>query len=142
LAHSLVLAAIVIAGLGTFFAIKSQFRFQPLYIGNNKLSITVARTQAERAHGLCCRDRLPADQAMLFAYSQPGNYQLWMKDTRIPLDMYWIDSSKKIVHIEHSVQPSSYPQTFGADVPVAYMLETNAGYAKSHNVTVGNQVRF
>jgi uncharacterized membrane protein (UPF0127 family) len=65
-----------------------------------------------------------------------------MKDTRIPLDMYWINSEKKIIHIEHSVQPDSYPKSYGPKEPSQYVLETNAGFAKANNIQVGDVVQF
>jgi len=115
---------------------------QTLLVNNNVLNIEIANTPQEREHGLCCRKLLPANAGMLFVYDMPGDYHYWMKDTLIPLDMYWIDASKTIIHIESNVPPASYPKIFGASSPALYVLETNAGYAAKHKIQVGSRVSF
>ena len=115
---------------------------QSLKIGDDSLQISFAKTIEEKKAGLCCRDSLPEDQGMLFMYDTPGVHQFWMKNTRIPLDMYWLDSEKKIIHIEHNVMPETYPKTFGPNQPALYVLETNAGYAKMHNIKIGDKAYF
>lgn len=121
---------------------KNKPEYIPLTIGASTLKVEVAKTFEERNRGLCCRDHLPQNQGMLFVYDRPGDYGFWMKDTLIPLDMYWIDGKKQIVHIKHSVQPDSYPKTYKSPKPAQYVLETNSGYAKKHNIDVGERVKF
>lgn len=113
-----------------------------LVVKKVSVEIEVARTQLEKEKGLCCRDYLPKDSGMLFVYDKPGNYRFWMRDTRIPLDMYWINSQKKIIHIEKNVQPESYPKSFGPAASSQYILETNAGFASAHSIVVGDSVSF
>lgn len=128
----------------SFFLLHSyhQNNEKLLKINGTKIVIEIATSSQEKQKGLCCRDSLPENQGMLFVYEKPGNYRFWMKDTRIPLDMYWISSEKKIVHIEDNVQPESYKKSFGTDIPSQYVLETNAGFAKKHNIRVGDTVEF
>ncbi len=111
-------------------------------IGEKKISVEIAKTSQEKSTGLCCRDSLDADSGMLFIFDTPGDYKFYMKDTRIPLDMYWLDSEKKIVHIEENVLPETYPQTFGSPVPALYVLETNAGFSREHKIKVGDAAQF
>ena len=113
-----------------------------LSVKNQVLQVDMAYSAQEQQHGLCCRDSLEPDAGMLFVYDKPGDYRFWMKDTRIPLDMYWVNTEKKIVHIEENVQPESYPKSFGSPKPAQYILETNAGFAKKHNIKVGDKIRF
>lgn len=113
-----------------------------LKIGDSTLRIEIAKTQNQKETGLCCRTGLDENAGMLFVYDKPGIYHFWMKDTKIPLDMYWIDAQKTIIFIEHSVQPESYPKSFGPETSAQYILETNAGYAKTHNITIGETVIF
>lgn len=140
--YFLILAVI---SLGVGFLIYKQ-NYLPekkfLTINNSIITIEIADTPQKRERGLCCRDSLPENSGMLFIYETAGDYQFWMKDTRIPLDMYWISSDKKIVHIEHNVQPSSYPKTFSSPVPAQYILETNAGYAKKYTIKINDTVQF
>lgn len=140
-----IIGSIIVIVSFLYFAIASQNKtsgLPVLRVNNQIIQIEFARSAQEKYHGLCCRDSLPEDHGMLFVHDQPGDYRFWMRDTRIPLDMYWISSQREIVHIEHSVQPDSYPQRFGAPVPAQYVLETNAGYAKQHGIEVGDTVSF
>ncbi|MFO0971155.1 MAG: DUF192 domain-containing protein [Candidatus Saccharimonadales bacterium] len=114
----------------------------PLYLGDQVLHVSIARLPQEQQRGLCCRDSLDTNSGMLFVYDKPGDYRFWMKDTRIPLDMYWINGEKSIVHIEENVRPESYPRSFGSPKPAQYVLETNARFAKKHNIKVGDKIRF
>lgn len=124
------------------FAMTSQNNLRTLTVNNTEIAIEFATSSQEKSRGLCCRDTLPENQGMLFVYDRPGDYGFWMKDTRIPLDMYWINQEKEIVHIEHSVVPSSYPKSYRSPKPAQYILETNAGFAKQHNIQVGDPVSF
>lgn len=139
----LVVGIIVVAvSLFIIFAIMSQNKLPVLTVNDTSINVEIAKTSQERSKGLCCRDSLPEDQGMLFVFDTPGNYGFWMKDTRIPLDMYWINQEKKIVHIEHSASPDSYPKSFRSPEPAQYVLETNAGFAKKHAINIGDTVEF
>ena len=142
-AIAIVLAAVSLIGYivyrGSPFDASSASR---LKIKDTEIKIEVANSDEERRLGLCCRDSLAKDSGMLFIYDQPGDYHFWMKDTRIPLDMYWISNDKKIIHIERNVQPSTFPKTFGTDTPAQYVLETNAGFADKHSIDIGDRVSF
>lgn len=123
-------------------ATNSQNERTTLSIGGQELQVEIANTSQKRSRGLCCRDSLAENHGMLFVYDQPGDYRFWMKDTRIPLDMFWINSSKQIVHIERDVQPSSYPIAYGTKEPAQYVLETNAGFAEKYHVKNRDIVAF
>jgi uncharacterized membrane protein (UPF0127 family) len=124
------------------FAKTSQNQAQKLKINNTTINIEIAKTSQEKAKGLCCRDSLSPNGGMLFVYDRPDYYAFWMKDTKIPLDIYWIDSGKQIIHIEENILPSSYPKAYVSKQAAQYVLETNAGFAKTHNIKVGDNVAF
>jgi uncharacterized membrane protein (UPF0127 family) len=104
------------------------------------LALEVAATEAERSRGLMFRTSLPERAGMIFLFERPGIYPFWMKNTRIPLDMFWTDRSGRIVWIAESVPPCTadpcpeYPPQAVAD----YVIETNAGFAKRHTLKVGD----
>lgn len=135
-------AGVVLLGVIGYFAIQSQKHIAPLSIGGQELTVEIANTSQKRSQGLCCRESLADGQGMLFVYDQPGDYRFWMKDTLIPLDIFWIDADKRIVHIEESVQPESYPESFGSPEPAQYVLETKAGFAKQYDIKNRDKVAF
>lgn len=140
--RALGLVGLLVAGAVLVIAIQSQKQFTGLTLSNVSLKVEIANTSQKREHGLCCRESLPSDQGMLFVYDSPGNHRFWMKDTKIPLDMFWIDSGKRIVHIEENIQPDSYPRSYGTNIPARYVLETNAGFAKEHHIKNRDIVAF
>ncbi len=113
-----------------------------LTIGDTQFAVELARSEAEKTKGLSGRDQLAPGTGMLFVYDNPGDYQFWMKDTRINLDMIWIDANKQIVHIEQNVKPESYPQTFGSNAPAQYILEISGGEAAKRGIKPGSHVQF
>jgi hypothetical protein len=138
----LVIAWLFTCVVFAYIAIKSHYFNKTITVNNVTVQVKIATTSQEKTKGLCCRSSLPENSGMLFVYKNPGDYRFWMKDTKISLDIYWIDAKKTIVHIEHAVQPDSYPQSFGTKLPAQYVLETNAGFAKTHNIKIGDTVAF
>ena len=63
----------------------------------------VADTPAKRAQGLMFRTNLAPDHGMLFKFPELGNWTFWMKNTKIPLDIIWLDEAGNVVHIEPKV---------------------------------------
>jgi uncharacterized membrane protein (UPF0127 family) len=106
------------------------------------VTLEVARSEPERSRGLMHRTSLPERAGMIFLFDRPGIYPFWMKNTLIPLDLFWTDTSGKIVWIAESVPPCKadpcpeYPPKAVA----SYVIETNAGFAKRHGVKVGDVV--
>ena len=133
---------IIVAFIILTFAIKLQNELPSVRLGDVVIAVEIATSSQEKQKGLCCRDSLPEKHGMLFVYNNEGNYRFWMKDTRFPLDMFWINSEKKIVHIEENVQPSSFPKTFGSNTEAQYVLETNSGFARTNNVQIGDTADF
>jgi uncharacterized membrane protein (UPF0127 family) len=60
--------------------------------------LEIADTPARRSQGLMFRDRLPGGSGMLFVYPRSGDYRIWMKNTRIPLTVLWLDADARILH--------------------------------------------
>ena len=106
--------------------------------------VEIAADDEMREQGLMFRDQLRPGTGMLFFFPQEGEYPFWMKNTRIPLDMIWIDANRRIAAIKHDVPPCkiddcpSYPPKAVAK----YVLEVSAGVAKQHGLKVGDVLRF
>lgn len=105
--------------------------------GGVSLRIDYALTPEARELGLGNRTEIPKDYGMLFVFPKDGHYGFWMKDTLVPLDMFWLDSKGQVVMIAQSVATSSYPHVFYPIAPARYVLETVAGFAQEHNIATG-----
>ncbi len=108
-----------------------------------ELVADIASTGVQKSRGLAVKDNLNETEGMLFVYSSPGEYAFWMKNMKFPIDIIWLDSERKVVHIEHSLEPcgESCP-TYKPDDDALYVLETVAGFAEKHEVFEQTVIEF
>jgi uncharacterized membrane protein (UPF0127 family) len=109
-----------------------------LQIDGQPLPVEVADTDAARSLGLMNRDALPADAGMLFVYDNDRIREFWMKDTRIPLSIAFVDKTGKIVKIA-DMQPFDTTHTSSV-FPARYAIEVNQGWFGAHGVDKGDRV--
>ena len=86
------------------------------------------------------RDSMPADHGMIFVFSREAPLAFWMSNTRIPLDILFIDGQGKVVSSK-SMKPFDL-RTTPSDAPAKYAIELNAGAAESSGVSVGDQLNI
>ncbi len=107
----------------------------------------VADTPAKRSQGLMYRTRMAPDRGMLFTFPEfhePGYWTFWMKNTKMPLDILWLDRDGTIVHLERYVPictrtdnlcPRYRPKTAAIQV-----LELRAGQAATLKLSTGTKL--
>ncbi len=118
-------------------------KYAAVKIGKLSFKAEVADNILKKAKGLMFRKNLPKNQGMLFMFPNEDYHQFWMIFTKIPLDIIWINSKKKIVHIENNVQPSLINfNTYGPKEKAKYALEINANLTKKHGIKIGDKVEF
>ena len=101
------------------------------------MEIEIAADRDSRERGLSGRTNVPDNYGLLFVFDSPDRVGIWMKDMQVPIDIMWLSDNYEIVHIERSVSPLTYPNVFYPPVPVPYVLETRAGYARDQGWEVG-----
>ncbi len=105
-----------------------------------RFTVELAETQDKQALGLMFRDALPQDHGMLFLFPAEGMRSFWMRNTRIPLDIFYFDDELQLVSVSENARPCrtrncpAYPSTG----PAKYVLELNAGKAKDLGVRPGD----
>jgi uncharacterized membrane protein (UPF0127 family) len=105
------------------------------------LIVEVADTAASREYGLMFRKHLDEDAGMIFVFKAPQHQEFWMKNTIIPLDMIFVDSTGKIIGVVRNAQPFS--ETIDSvDGDSQYVLEVNGGFCDRHGVKPGDTLRF
>ncbi len=78
-------------------------------------------------------------EGMLFIYHQPAEISMWMKNTLIPLDMFFVREDQTIARIVTETVPLSTEIIFSRE-PVTTVLELNAGSAQRWNIKVGDRL--
>jgi len=110
----------------------------PLKIRNHELRAEVANTEDTRRQGLMFRDRLGENTGMIFLYPETEVTAMWMKNTRIPLSVAFIDGGGHILNIEDMVPFSE--DAHGSRGPAAYALEVNRGWFSKRGIKAGDRV--
>lgn len=132
-------------GEGVRNSILEKNKTNGIKIGNKIFKVEVRDTEEGRRVGLSntnidylCGPSEDADGikyagcGLLFVWDSEGERTMWMKDMNYPIDMYWLDKNKQIVHAEYNVATSTYnnnnersSQLFGKGIYNAqYVLET------------------
>ena len=78
-----------------------------LRVRGREIRAEVARAPREMSRGLMYRRTLGKDSGMLFSYASPRPLSFWMKNTRIPLDIAFLDGEGRILQIEQMRQHRS-----------------------------------
>ncbi len=120
-------------------------RFIKVFLpGGREIKAELAVTPAERERGLMFREKLEADQGMLFVFDEEDLYSFWMKNTLIPLDIIWLNSHQQIVHIEKNVPPCRQDPCPGymPRQPALYVLELQAGQAEANALQLYQRISF
>ena len=98
----------------------------------------VAFTQKDRTIGLMFRDRLDNDHGMLFIYPQEQNLSFWMKNTKIPLSIAFINTKEIITQIEFMTPYSLMSHI--SKKKVKYALEMEQGWFRINGIEIGSKV--
>lgn len=144
---------IVIVGIASLFLYKTihseKSTVPEASFGGMSLRIEYATTEVAREKGLGGRTIIPNDYGMLFVFPNDKYYGFWMKDTLVPLDIFWLDDSDGggsasggkgqlvVVSMSLNVATSTYPGVFYPSAPARYVLETAAGFAQAHGIATG-----
>ena len=117
-----------------------------VFPNGTKIIAETLRSDFEMRRGMMFRDSLAADHGMLFVHPKQDKYTYWTYQTKIPLDMIWIDRDRKIVEILPNVQPCTTNATqcphYGGHYPANFVLEVNGGVAAKNNLQEGMLIDF
>jgi len=107
---------------------------------NERFTVELAETQEKQSLGLMFRDQLPDDHGMLFLFPGEAMRSFWMKNTRIPLDIFYFDEELKLVNVSENTKPCRTQRCPGypSAGPAKYVLELNAGKAAELGVKAGD----
>ena len=102
-------------------------------------NVELATGEKEQITGLMFRTSVPADGGMLFDWGRPRQSQMWMRNTKVPLDMVFIDETGVIRRIAEDTVPESLAIIDGGP-DVRATLELAAGTAARLDIRVGDKV--
>lgn len=105
------------------------------------LDIEIAESDYEIQTGLMYRTQLGAHQGMLFIFPDEQMRSFYMKNTKIPLDIIYINADKTIVSVQKNAQPFN-EASLPSEAPAKYVLEIYGGLFDDWQLDVGDAVDF
>lgn len=105
------------------------------------LDIEIADNEYETQTGLMYRTKLDTNQGMLFVFSDVQTRSFYMKNTKIPLDIIYIDEAKTIVSFQKNAKPFD-ETSLPSDAPSKYVLEINGGLSDAWQLSIGDKISF
>ncbi len=106
-----------------------------------RIDIEIADTNYDVQTGLMYRNSMADNQGMLFVFPGMRERSFYMKNTRIPLDIVYLDKHKQIVSFQENAQPFN-EASLPSKVPAQYVLEVNAGLAEKWQLEVGDKMEY
>ena len=91
-------------------------------VGDKTYNCQIAKTEEDRKKGLMGVENLPPDEGMLFVWEDEDTREMWMKDTKIPLDQIAINDNDEVVLV-YKAQPED--ETLVPFMNAKYILEVN-----------------
>lgn len=110
-----------------------------------RFAVEIADDGPERNRGLMFRDQLADGTGMLFLHDIEEPLAYWMKNTRIPLDIFYFDHQRRLVSVSRGVPSCSLGDRcppYPSAAPALYVLELNAGEASRLGVARGDELVF
>ena len=101
--------------------------------------IEIAESLEERKLGLMHREYMADNHGMLFIFPEKQRVSMWMKNTKIPLDILFIDNDGKILSIHKNAKPESL-DIIDSIYSVSAALELKSGSVEKHTIIEGNKV--
>lgn len=111
-----------------------------LKLGSHTIQIELACTSAEQQLGLMNRDHMPENQGMLFVFDRERPLSFWMKNTRIPLSIAYLDAQGVIVDLQDMQPFDETPHPTAR--PAQYALEMNQGWFARQGIQVGERIQL
>lgn len=104
----------------------------------HRFAVELALTPEQQQRGLMFREAMAADRGMLFDFGVTRPVAMWMRNTRLPLDMLFVDAAGTVAGVAADAVP--YSETvIPSPRPVRFVLELNAGTARRLGIAAGDR---
>ncbi len=105
------------------------------------VDIEIAENDQRRTQGMMYRSSMPYDRAMLFIMEYERPQSFWMRNTKMSLDIIYINGNKEIVTIYPHTQPYSV-SPIPSFKKAKYVVETAAGFCDKYGIKEGDFIEF
>jgi uncharacterized membrane protein (UPF0127 family) len=110
-------------------------------VGSTHLKLQVALNKREQAQGLMHRESLDPEHGMLFVFKGAKQRSFWMRNTRLPLDLAYFDSSGVLLEL-HRLYPHDETLVFSRSNFIQFALELEQGQMKALGIQPGDALNL
>lgn len=103
------------------------------------LDIEIADTDYDIQTGLMYRTSMKENQGMLFLFPEERDIAFYMRNTKISLDIIYLNDQQQIVDFKENTTPMDETPLPSA-MPARYVLEINAGLSEKWGLDIGDRV--
>ena len=111
-----------------------------LLLGREEIVAEIARTEMQITTGMMFRESMEENEGMIFVFPYASQRAFWMKNTKLPLSVAYIDSEGRILEI-HDLEPFNEESVPSRNAEVRFVLEMNQGWFERHGIKVGALMR-
>lgn len=141
-------AAMALSGCGSNPNVTDEIGITIVTFPNGaRINAETMRDDIELIKGMMFRETMPANRGMLFVHPEENIFHYWMYQTKIPLDIIWMDHDRRIVEMSLDTPPCKSTAAkdctnYGGNYKSKFALEVNAGIAKKNGLKVGDTLDF
>jgi uncharacterized membrane protein (UPF0127 family) len=142
-----IVACAVLCGCGSHGSDQDTLGTMPVTLPNGRqIRAEPMVNDFDRQRGMMFREQLPEDRGLLFMHDQPSAATYWMYQVKVPLDIVFMDSARRVLGVSANTPPcttraSECPHYGGYD-GTRYVLELRAGEAARNGIQTGSMLTF
>lgn len=112
-------------------------------IGYNNFNVRIISSEIERSKIVLGGLEISGDEKLLLAFPSDGIYSVTMKNVAKPIDILWLNSAKKIIHIQTTSDSEIGRNiTYKSITPARYIIELPSGSVKDSEIKVNQTADF
>ena len=123
-------------------ATKAQPKLQviQLFLNGHVVDAEVALRGIEIMTGMMFRESMGQDEGMLFVLPEAQRASFYMKNTRVPLQIAYVDPAGTILEL-HELKPLDETPAYSTATNIQFVLEMNTGWFNRNQISTGTVIR-
>jgi uncharacterized membrane protein (UPF0127 family) len=114
-----------------------NYKKTTISINGINVTMAIASSDEQRIRGLSGIEKMNENEGMLFLFDKPSKQGFWMNKMNFPIDIIWLNSNNKVVHIEKQLEPCKLflaCPVYNPEVDSLYVIELRSGFADNHSI--------
>jgi uncharacterized membrane protein (UPF0127 family) len=108
----------------------------PIKVGDRLVQLQVAVLAPELERGLMYRQTMGADEGMVFVFTAAQPQSFWMRNTTLPLDIGYFDSTGELIEI-YQMYPLDERPVASHSKSIQFCVEMNQGWFRQAGIKPG-----